>query len=163
MNAIVRTASLAILATGLIVLGSRGSRVARVNVVGPCVVTKPNGGAPPNGRPIGRRHGGPDLSVSLPRDGLIVLRPRPAGSDGAERDERIKFGWWRGVHGRLIIEGRRLDGPAPPLQARVSNGYGDIGFQASSIAFPTPGCWEITGMVGTTRLSFIVRVTELGS
>jgi hypothetical protein len=67
----------------------------------------------------------------------------------------MKFGWWRGVSGQLSIQGRRLDGPAPPLRAEVPDGYGDTGFQASGVIFPTEGCWEITGQVGAARLTFV--------
>ena len=65
-----------------------------------------------------------------------------------------KLGWWRGVAGRLTISGRRLDAPAPPLRAVVPEGYGELGFQPSGPVFPTEGCWEVTGKVGTSTLSF---------
>jgi hypothetical protein len=59
----------------------------------------------------------------------------------------MKFGWWRGVSGRLSIQGRRLDASAPLLGAEVLDGFGDGGFQASGVSFSTGGCWEITGQV----------------
>jgi hypothetical protein len=62
------------------------------------------------------------------------------------------------VTGKLRIEGRRLDGPAPPLTADVPDGYGDAGFQASGIDFPTEGCWEVTGRVGSASLTFVTLV-----
>lgn len=46
------------------------------------------------------------------------------------------------VPGQLRIEGRRIDAPALPLRAEVSNGYGTLGFQTTYVIFPTPGCWE---------------------
>jgi len=69
-----------------------------------------------------------------------------------------KFGWWRIVPGQLTVEGRRLDAPAPPLESSVPSGYGDIGFQASGIIFPTTGCWEVIGKVADTELRFVVSV-----
>jgi hypothetical protein len=69
----------------------------------------------------------------------------------------VKFGWWRGEAGALRIEGRRLDAPAP-LAARIPEGYGDAGFQASGILFPTQGCWEVTGRVGGASLTFVTLV-----
>jgi hypothetical protein len=73
----------------------------------------------------------------------------------------MKFGWWRGVSGRLSIQGRRLDAPAPPLRAEVSDGYGDHGFQASGVIFPMEGCWEITGQVDAARLTFVNFVIKV--
>jgi len=69
-----------------------------------------------------------------------------------------KLGWWRSVPGRLSITGRRLDDAASPLRASVPDGYGDSGFQASGVYFPTPGCWEITGTIGTASLTFVTFV-----
>jgi hypothetical protein len=70
----------------------------------------------------------------------------------------MKFGWWRKVSGRLSITGRRLDAAAPPARADVPSGYGLTGFQASSVFFPAQGCWEITGKVGDTILTFVTFV-----
>jgi hypothetical protein len=69
-----------------------------------------------------------------------------------------KFGWWRGpgVVGKLSIEGRRLDGPAPPLRADIPDGYGETGFQSSRVTFTSEGCWEVTGRVGGASLTFVV-------
>jgi hypothetical protein len=66
---------------------------------------------------------------------LLPLYPLPDGSIP------IKWGWDRvGITGTLQIEGRRLDAPAPPLRAHVPPGYGDTGFQVSTLIFPTEGC-----------------------
>lgn len=70
----------------------------------------------------------------------------------------LKWAWWRYVPGEPTIGGRRLDGDAKPLFSEVLDGYGDSGFQVSGITFPTEGCWEITGWVGTERLTFVVWV-----
>jgi hypothetical protein len=70
----------------------------------------------------------------------------------------VKVGWWRTAPGKLTIEGKRLDAPAPPLRADVPEGYGSSGFQATGIDFPTEGCWEVTGKVGDRSLRFVVQV-----
>ncbi|MDE3111597.1 MAG: hypothetical protein KGK34_01490 [Chloroflexota bacterium] len=40
----------------------------------------------------------------------------------------------------------------------MPDGYGDTGFQASGVLFPTEGCWEITGAVGNSTLTFVTLV-----
>ena len=95
-------------------------------------------------------------------DGEFVFKPGGSGfvtNDGALG---IKFGWQRGISGRLTIEGRRIDAEAPPLRSEVNGGYGDIGFQASYVIFPTPGCWQVTGRVESANLSFVIRVVKVG-
>jgi hypothetical protein len=89
--------------------------------------------------------------------GVIVARRdfiQPNGSIS------MKFGWWRKVAGALTITGRRLDAPAPPLAASVPSGYGDTGFQASGVYFPTEGCWQVTGKVASTSLTFVTFVIK---
>ena len=86
-----------------------------------CAVTVPN---------EGHAHGSALLSVwGLWPDGTVVFKPGGPGfvtSDGALG---MKFGWMRGVHGRLRVTGRRLDAAAAPLRLDANDGYGDIGFQ----------------------------------
>jgi hypothetical protein len=72
----------------------------------------------------------------------------------------MKFGWWTKVPGRLEITGRRLGGPAPPVRAVVPDGYGPGGFRPSGVIFPTEGCWEITGSIHRTELSFVTFVIK---
>lgn len=79
-----------------------------------------------------------------------------AGEDGN------KVLWVREVAGMLTVEGRRLDAEAPPLMARVPDGYGDLGYQASGVVFPTEGCWEIVGKVAERELRFVVAVLPGG-
>jgi hypothetical protein len=74
----------------------------------------------------------------------------------------MKFGWTRGVRGRLRIEGRRLDAPASPLRSVIPDGYGEIGFQPTYLVFSTPGCWEVTGRVGDASLTFVTKVVKIG-
>ena len=76
-------------------------------------------------------------------------------SDGALG---TKLGWWRNVPGHVEISGRRLDAPAPPLSGEASPGLLSTGFQSSGVHFPTQGCWEITGSIGDSELTFVMFV-----
>jgi hypothetical protein len=73
----------------------------------------------------------------------------------------VKQGWWRGLSARLVITGRRLDAPSPPLRASVPSGYGDSGFIATGLTFPSAGCWRVSGVLGSARLSYVVRIVKL--
>jgi hypothetical protein len=83
--------------------------------------------------------------------GVIKDTPDYVDKDGAIHAIHMKFGWWRGVSGRLSIQGRRLDASVPLLGGEVSDGYGDRGLQASGVIFPTrdagrsPGRWPRQG------------------
>jgi hypothetical protein len=126
--------------------------VRHVAAVDPCPITRPNGSAPP-GRTFGAEfHGNGALWVGLWPGNVVVWQSEPDGSIEA------KFGWWREVQGKLRIEGRRQDSAAPPLTARIPEGYGDTGFQATGIKFPSEGCWEVTGSAGKASLRFVTRV-----
>lgn len=72
-----------------------------------------------------------------------------------------KIAWYREVRGPLRIRGQRIDAPASPLTARVPYGYGQTGFQSSRLFFPTPGCWKVSAVVGTSRAYvFVIRVAR---
>ena len=122
-----------------------------------CVVTIPNGiGAGEDHRNPGS-YGNAEVSVGpfgLWPNGTVVFKP---GGAVHTRDGSLgmKFGWRRGVSGKLTIEGRRIDAVAPQLQSEVPSGYGGRGFQATYVIFPTPGCWEVTGRVGEAEVTFI--------
>jgi hypothetical protein len=128
----------------------------------PCPVTVPNGGTPPGERPDPSYHGNGDLWTVLSwPEGKIVFRPGGSGFVLPDGSLSMKWGWWRGVRGKLTIEGRRLDGHAGALRARIPAGYGDIGFQATALIFPTEGCWEVTGKVGGATLTFVTLVVRV--
>ena len=125
-----------------------------------CPVTPPNHRIPPSqgdnpGAEQSPYYGNGRLWTALYPEGV---RERP------ERDGSIeqKFPWWRGVRGRLTITGRRLDGRAPTLRARIPDGYGPTGFQATAIMFPAEGCWSVTGKAGKASLSFVTLVLKPG-
>lgn len=135
---------------------TRSPMVQQQPVDKPCPVTSPNGRVPPGetASPGSRYLGNGDLWTDLYPN---PIRPRPEDirANGAIE---IKVPWWRGASGRLTIIGRRLDATAPPLSAWIPTGYGRKGFQSTAITFPTPGCWEVTGMVGDASLTFVTSI-----
>jgi hypothetical protein len=117
-----------------------------------CPVTHPNGSQPPTKMLSGAAmHGNGELWVSLALDGKMHLRRNDEGEWGA------KVPWFRAVHGALTITGKRLDAKARPLHA-ISSGYGDTGFVATAMYFPTEGCWEVTGKAGSGKLTYVTEV-----
>jgi hypothetical protein len=128
-----------------------------------CPVTAPRSIGPPGVSPDDffgwdSSHGNDKLWVG----GLWPRGVINAGSEFVAQDGSVgmKFGWWRAAPGKLQVTGRRLDAPAPPARAHVPDGYGDTGFQASGVDFPTEGCWEVTGTLPTTRLTFVTFVVK---
>ena len=126
---------------GFVVLPLLGNLAGR-QVSGPsvqagveCAVTKPNGIAAREQPPSRHSHGDSHVSVVLWPDGTVEFRPGGAG---------------------------RLDSAAPPLRAEVPSGYGERGFQATYLIFPTLGCWEVTGRVGDARVTFVTRIVKIG-
>jgi len=129
-----------------------------------CPVTLPNGKSPAASDASDFNHGNEDGTlhtiISWPGGAVIFARDGP-GFVGTDGSLAMKWPWWRGVPGKLTIEGRRLDAPAPALRAEVTDGYGDSGFQPISLIFPTQGCWEVTGIVGNARLTFVTLVVKV--
>lgn len=125
-----------------------------------CEVTRPNGQTPLGEASSPHFHGNGSLWTQLWPEGTVVFEPGGPGFVEPDGSLSMKFPWWRGVRGQLTIEGRRLDAPAPPLRADIPSGYGDIGFQAAALIFPTEGCWEVTGRVGNASLTFVTRVVN---
>jgi hypothetical protein len=157
--------SLVITVLTAVLSGDHGtaSAIPPANESSQCDTTKPNGNVPPGERPSPNHHGGAGIWTVLWPDGRVVFKPGGPGFVLEDGSLAMKFPWWRGVKGKLIIEGRRLDSSAPPLRASIPDGYGDTGFQATSLIFPTPGCWEVTGRVGNASLTFVVHVVKLES
>jgi hypothetical protein len=123
-----------------------------VAAVDPCPITHPNGSKPPGPMFGAEPHGNGSIWVGLWHANVVVWDAEPDGSVTA------KFGWWRGAAGKLRIEGRRLDAPAPALVGHVPDGYGESGFQSSGITFPAQGCWQVTGRAGDASLTFVTLV-----
>ena len=126
-----------------------------------CQITEPNGTAPPGGLTDPNMLGNGSLWVRLWDEGTVFFKKGGSGKIFSDGSMQMKFPWWRAAQGKLSIEGRRLDADAPPLSAKIPLGYGEIGFQASGILFPTEGCWEVTGKVGNASLTFVTRVIRI--
>lgn len=142
-------------------LWEKGASVAAARISCPVTVAPRR---PPDRRTPGFDYGNATIRVALnPPDGRLVAGRLPSGGTRAtiNADGSIwaKYGWWRAGSGKITISGRRIDAPAPPLTADVPDGYG-AGFQSSGLAFPTPGCWRITGRYGLARITFTVLVTK---
>ncbi len=130
----------------------------------PCPVTQPNGVVADGGEPTRDSFGNSRLSVGpfgLWPEGTVVLKTGGSGFMTPEGWLGMKFGWQRSVRGRLTVEGRRLDGAAPALLADSLNPT-DTGFQATSLIFPTAGCWEVTARAGEASLTFVTNVVKVG-
>ena len=170
--------SLALLAAIVSITIPQWAQQALHTVTPPCSVTAPNQNEPPvknfGGTKTyspdykGRRDGHTDNSYGngklwtiLWPEGTIVLQAGRSGHILSNGSLSVKQMWYRGVLGKLTIHGRRLDTSAPPLRASVPDGYGDTGFQASALIFPTEGCWEVTGQVGEASLTFVTRVIKV--
>jgi hypothetical protein len=125
-----------------------------------CPVTSPNGSAPPGETPNAAHHGNGDLWTALWQDETVIFEPEGPGIRDADGSLRMKWPFWRAVVGDLQVHGRRLDEHAPAMRPMILDGYGDTGFQATVLIFPTPGCWEVTAQVGTASLAFVTRVVS---
>ena len=83
-----------------------------------------------------------------------------AGSDASylrAGEQGVKTGWFRPAGEELIVTGQRLDGTAASLDAHLPCCY-PTRFQASSLVFPTAGCWEITARAEKKELTFTIWV-----
>jgi hypothetical protein len=133
-----------------------------------CNVTVPNGIVAGAVKQKRWSHGNSLLSVGpfgLWPDGTVEFRPGGAGFTTPDGGLGMKFGWTRGVPGRLKVSGRRLDAFAPPLILEAKDGYGDLGFQPSYVIFSAPGCWEVSAQVGErldSRVVFVTKVVRIG-
>jgi len=112
-----------------------------------------------------RSYGNALLWTFLWPDGVIVFEPGGSGFVTSDDSLGMKFGWNRQVDGKLRVAGHRIDGEAAPLRFEAPNGYGDSGFQASYLIFPTPGCWTVSAQVGAradSKIEFVTKVVKIG-
>jgi hypothetical protein len=134
---------------------SASATASALRATSSCPATAPGGNVP-----AGFDYGSDSLAVALWPRGKLIAGRLADGSSYAEIEPdgsiRAKLGWWRGVPGRLTIDGERLDAAARPLRADVPDGYGATGFQATQLQFPSTGCWRVRGRVGRSSLTFVV-------
>lgn len=104
------------------------------------------------------KYGTSRLWVTLPAGGILRAQ-RNQPDDGMFG---TKLGWIpdrdRGL--TLTVSGRRLDAPGRMVVKGVFWGHSSTGrgSWASAVAFPSAGCWRITGRAGPTTVSYVVRV-----
>jgi hypothetical protein len=124
-------------------------------------VTPPNGSLPPGEQAASADYlGNGKLWTVLWPEGRVVFEPGGPGEIRTDGSLAMKFPFWRGegVIGALRISGQRLDGEAPDMVGEISEGYGESGFQATALVFPTAGCWQVTASVGVDSLTFTTEV-----
>jgi hypothetical protein len=116
--------------------------------------------------PLGNGYGNADgtLFTQLWPENKVILSPGGSGAIADDGTLSMKWPWYRTVPGEIVIGGRRLDAPAPPMPEIVlrgpADGYGETGFHPSTLIFPGEGCWEVTGRVGDARLTFVALVVH---
>ena len=79
---------------------------------------------------------------------------------------RQGYSWSQEPIPKIKVTGKRIDGPAPPLELpydRPSHAIFSPDFAAmlTGVYMPVPGCWEITGDYEGNKLSFVVWVEPL--
>jgi len=153
------SALLGLIALAILCVGCQGPQAA----VDSCPVTDPNGEAPAGEAKSPLYFAQQGLTTVLWPDGLIPFDPSGPGEIRDDGSLAMKFPFWRGdgIRGQLMISGRRLDVDSPPAFGEIPEGYGDMGFQASAIVFPTPGCWEVTARAGAAHMRFVQQVVVL--
>ncbi len=128
-----------------------------------CELTVPNDVGPSGVKRAGY-FGNEVLTVHLGEGGrTITFKPDGPGQVLGDGSLSIKFQWHRSAPGSLSVEGRRVDAPAPPLRSTVASGHGNVGVQPTTLIFPAPGCWEITGRLGARSLTFVTEVVKIGA
>ncbi len=130
--------------------------IPAANIPFVCPVTSPNGSIPPGETVENADFLGNDfLWTSLWPNGKVYMTEAHQKPDGSFS---ISWPWWRSVSGTLTIEGHRLDKKAEPLRADIPEGNDESSFHPSTLIFPTTGCWEVTGHVGDSSLTFVTEV-----
>jgi hypothetical protein len=161
---------LCITAGSLVAVMPPGLLSAQVSRPDSCYVTTPNGIVAGSSERNERSYGNALLSVGpfgLWPNGTVVFKPGGAGFQTKEGALGMKFGWTRGIRGKINVTGRRIDANAPPLrfETNQTNDAHGIGFLASYLLFSTPGCWEVTAQVGDredSKMTFVTRVEKIG-
>jgi hypothetical protein len=112
--------------------------------------------------PDGFWFGTNELWTSLPVDGTWSGLPHYTPTDTTFRQKL--FFWRQGYDPRkdpqpnLVVTGKRLDSPAPPLLCdKANNGADGI---VTGINLPTLGCWAIKAHYRDGELAFVVWVKQ---
>jgi hypothetical protein len=157
-------------AGSLVAVMSPGFLSAQASRPDSCHVTSPNGIVAGSSERNEGSYGNALLSVGpfgLWPNGTVVFKPGGAGFQTKEGALGMKFGWTRGIRGKINVTGRRIDADAPPLrfETNQANDVHSTGFLASYLLFSTPGCWEVTAQVGDredSKITFVTRVEKIG-
>jgi hypothetical protein len=160
----VAAAALLLLCGGCSTAGEPPAPPPTVSVAAPCAETV---ATPTAARPGALAHttsawfGQGDLWMGLPdyppiaQGGTLVLRfPVVTLTNGVPTSER----------GAPVVTAERTDaeGEAPGQIGGFSRAFGtdDLSFWPASVAFPDPGCWLVTGLLGAASVQFTVSVEE---
>lgn len=111
--------------------------------------------------------GAEKLWTIVPTNGTWNRLPHYTPDDPTFRQKLLY--WSAGFQARsepqpaLLITGKRLDAPAPPLASDQANGSWrdpNQSFIVTAINLPTLGCWQITARYHEQTLSFTVLVAQ---
>jgi hypothetical protein len=91
---------------------------------------------------------------------VILPAPRSANTRGSGGSLGQKIAWYRTAEGRLVITGKRVDGPGT-MVAEIPAGYGQSGVQPTLLVVTSQGCWEITGILNASSLSFVIDIQRM--
>jgi hypothetical protein len=161
---------LCVTAGSLVAVMPHGFLSAQASRPDSCHVTTPNGIVAGSSERNEGSYGNALLSVGpfgLWPNGTVVFKPGGAGFQTKEGALGMKFGWIRGIRGKINVTGRRIDADAPPLRFETNQTNDDrsTGFHASYLLFSTPRCWEVTAQVGDSedsKITFVTRVEKIG-
>jgi len=102
--------------------------------------------------------------VKIPATGVYELSPADTINFGPLIGWRsTEVQWLRddGVEGFITVSGMRLDQPledSPQTPLSPQRQYVKVGPVRTGLAFPSDGCWEVTGTVGDHSITFVVDV-----
>ena len=107
-------------------------------------------------------HGNENLAALIPADGRWI-------GMGASYNYRDKFWWWqKGFSARvhpdsaLNVSATKLDGSGVQFEApKATSGY-DPNWDAMLVLmeFPSPGCWQVTGVYKGSKLTVTLEVGD---
>lgn len=152
----------------LIALSTAWPAAAQTPVDAVCPVTLPNDRRPPARldpfEPGDAVHYEDGIWVTIPPDGDLVLgKDNEIGYGKLQGWRTMTVTWMRadGVEGWVIVSGERLDEPSdlsPRTPLSPQRQYVQAGFVKTGIAFPSEGCWQLTGTVGDHKITWVVDV-----